>query len=152
MLLCVLMPLDMCPHATRYALPHPTIYVSLNWVRSRCRHTTMCPHDTRYVSTCPYVCVLILPYICPHTNVCPHTTKYVSSCRYICPNTTVYTFSYYYMCVLMPLYMSSSYDICVLELGSEQERIWLRNTAIYGCPHTNIYVTHTTIYVSLNRP
>jgi hypothetical protein len=34
----------------------------------------MCPHATIYVSSCYYICVLILLYMCPHATI------YVSSC------------------------------------------------------------------------
>ncbi len=56
---CVLILLNMCPHAT-FMCPHATVCVRIL--------LHMCPHAT----------------MCPHTTTCPHTTVYVSSCYYIC--------------------------------------------------------------------
>ena len=54
-------------------------------------HTAVtCPHTAIYVSSCCYVCALILLYVCPHTAV------YVASCcirvlllLYMCPHTAL---------------------------------------------------------------
>ena len=52
------------------------------------------PHTPIYVSSCTYICVLILLYVCPHAPI------YVSSYSYMCPHTPIYVSSYSYICVL----------------------------------------------------
>jgi hypothetical protein len=98
-----------------------------------------------YVSSCYYICVLMLRYIfvlmllctrtiyvTSHYCMCPHTTELMSPRRlYMCPHPAecvssyYYVSSHYYMCLHTAIYVSSYYCICVLML-------------LYKCPHTTI--------------
>jgi hypothetical protein len=104
--MCVLYVCTSAPFALLYMCP----------ASQRATERTVCA--TIYVSSCYYICVLMLLYMCPHA------TMYVSSC--------------YYICVLILLYMCPEtgergahrlrYYICVIML-------------LYMCPHANIHVS-----------
>ncbi len=66
---------------------------SLSLLPYMCAHTTIC------VSSCYYICVLMLLCVLILLHVCPHTTLCVSSYYYVCPHTTV--------CFLILLYVTS---------------------------------------------
>jgi TPR repeat protein len=62
---------------------------------------------TKYVSSCYYICVLILLYMCPHTtvDVSSHTFICVLILLHMCPHTPSYVCTHYYVCVLIHLYL-----------------------------------------------
>jgi hypothetical protein len=76
------------------------------------------PHTTIYVSSCYYICVLILLYLCPHTTAFLSSGEYNGAIaqfrllrdkekiRYelVCVLTLLF-----YVCVLILLYVSSYY-------------------------------------------
>jgi hypothetical protein len=95
---CVLILLYMCVLILLDIRPHATYYICVLILLHMCPHTTMpggacipsrayapqmspalrymCPHTTTHVSSYYYICVLIL------LHMCPHTTAYVSSYYY----------------------------------------------------------------------
>jgi hypothetical protein len=95
-LLQLLLLLYMCPHATIYVSSYYDILVYIcaythyytcatcNCNRAATEHTS----TTIYLSSCYYMCVLIL--LC----MCPHTAMYVSSYYYMGPRTAIYVSSY----------------------------------------------------------
>ncbi len=103
------------------------VLLSQSWCALRCVPRVpiyMCPHNSMYVSSCYYICALILLYVCPHTTV--FVPSYYCICvlvlLYMSPHSTVYVSSYYYICVFILLYVSSYYYIFVFTGG----RRWLR--------------------------
>jgi hypothetical protein len=136
----------------------------------------MCPHATirvssYYVSSCYYICVLMLLYMCPHTTI--HVSSYYYICAlihlcvlillYMCPHTPIYVSSFYYICphtIYMLLYVSSYlsqlrcssvaavssyYCICVLILLFMCPHTYHTSMCVlillYMCPHTTICVS-----------
>jgi flagellar biosynthesis/type III secretory pathway ATPase len=100
----------------------------------------MCPYAAMYVSSCSYICVLILLYICPHTGI------YASSCCYICVLVLAYMRPHAPVCVLVLLY------VCL----RSRVRHWLhavasytnvRNSVLISAPSTSS--SFARIYVSV---
>ncbi len=115
--ICVLILLCVCPHTVATAAREPAdrepgegscicviyyytaIYVSSTTIYVS-SYYNMSPHTTIYVSSCYYVCVLMLLYMRPHTAM--YASSYYYTCvrilLYMCPYTTIYVSSYYYVC------------------------------------------------------
>ena len=129
----------------------------------------MCPHATIYVSSCYYICVLILLYMCPHTTICvlillymcPQTSICVLILLNMCPHTTGRGRARFLlpcrparasrrgvcMCVhansLLPrCYVSSYYYVCVLIL------LYMCLRTTFPCPRWRLTRTHTSVCVS----
>jgi hypothetical protein len=88
-------------------------------------HCCICPHAALYVSSCCYICVLMLLYMCPHAAL---SAIYVSSCclicvlmlLYMCPHAAIYVSSCCYICVLMLLYMCPTAPLTRACAGSSE--------------------------------
>ena len=93
------------------------------------------PQAAIYVSSCYYICVLILIYVSSYYYVCPHSTICVLMLLHMSPHTTIY--------------MSSYCDICVLILLSTRRRRVCSPTLLspryYLLSTTYYYLLATTI-------
>ena len=103
---------------------------SISLVTHTHTHTHTCPRTTIYVSSSYYICVLILLCVSSYSSVCPHTPLCVLILHRHTPacDLVFHVSAYSYDCALILLCVSS--------------------ILVHTCPHTPIYVTECTTYMS----
>jgi hypothetical protein len=145
----------MCPHT---AAPFMLGFVSTYRYVSSCYYICvlvlpyMCPRTIIYVSSYCYMCVLILLYVCPHSSMCVLIMLCVSSYCYICVLILLCVSSYCYICFLILLCVFSYYYTSLIPLAYSSKRTHYSmrtHILLYICPHTPIYVsTYCCYYIA----